>query len=437
MTQPPLNNPDDSQNQDFHRGYNSGLEQVNPDAYAEYVTNAVSADRLQNQIVSYQQELREVDGEIRQTRQDQQQAFASLQQHLVKIDGINKEADRQNKSIAETEQEIASLEERYQKAAPKYSLFAGILYFVAGLSFVAGDLIISHEIVAYALNIRNQTEAWFFAVGLAMVSVLLKPVYDRLIEGPYLQNQEKSQKLYAAFKVTLAVFSVLTLFILGWFRYEAYRTDKMKQAITQNIKNLQIQQADPNSASAILQVEKQMQQVDVLNQGLVTSPFALASFVLSGVLFAVAGAVCLGVSFPILQGFWFRWLQAGPRLKRLRKLRLQKQSVLATIEQGLAEHLIQKGTLENKLNYLTPMTELNERRQDLRTHIRQLEEDQKQAEIGRRVASFKDGLANGTSSRNHPEPAKPEPRFAEQGHVLPSSIDRQTSVNGGGMNGHH
>lgn len=332
------------------------------------------SDRLQHQRTFIQQELQELDTEIRQTRQDQQQTYGSLQQHLVKIDSINKDIARQNQSVSETEADIASLEERYKKAAPKYSLFAGLLYFVAGVSFVAGDLIISHEIVAYALNIRNATEAWFFAVGLAMVSVLLKPVYDRLIEGPYLQNQEKSQKLYASFKITLAIFSVLTLFVLGWFRYEAYRTDKMKQAITQNIKNLQLQQADQTSASAILQVEKQMQQVDVLNQGLVTSPFALASFVLSGVLFAVAGAVCLGVSFPILQGFWFRWLQAGPKLKRLRKLRLQKQQRLAETEGSLSEHLIQKGTLENKLSFLTPLTDLTERRNRLRQQLYALTE---------------------------------------------------------------
>lgn len=349
-------------------------EPIYPEGNSFHPPYQPESDRLQHQRTFIQQEIQELDTEIRQTRQDQQQTYGSLQQHLVKIDSINKDIARQNQSVSETEADIASLEERYKKAAPKYSLFAGLLYFVAGLSFVAGDLIISHEIVAYALNIRNTTEAWFFAVGLAMVSVLLKPVYDRLIEGPYLQNQEKSQKLYASFKITLAIFSVLTLFVLGWFRYEAYRTDKMKQAITQNIKNLQLQQADQTSASAILQVEKQMQQVDVLNQGLVTSPFALASFVLSGVLFAVAGAVCLGVSFPILQGFWFRWLQAGPQLKRLRKLRLQKQQRLAETEGSLSEHLIQKGTLENKLSFLTPLTDLTERRNRLRQQLYALTE---------------------------------------------------------------
>ncbi|MFT4031489.1 MAG: hypothetical protein QM669_03660 [Siphonobacter sp.] len=386
-----------NQSYDYQHGYNSGLEQLNPEAYEGYLSSQISYERLRVLIQSQKEELSELDQEIQQTRQQELQIYASLQQHTVRIDAINKEIGWKGKNLTDTESEIAELTERYQKAAPNYSLFAGILYFVAGAAFVAGDLIISHEIVAYALNIRNTVEAWFFAVGLAMVSVLLKPVYDRLIEGPYLQNQERSQKVYATFKLTLAVFSVFTLFILGWFRYEAYRTDKLKQAITQNIKNLQLQQPDPNST--LQQVEKQLQQVDVLNQGLVTSPFALASFVLSGVLFAIAGAVCLGISFPILQGFWFRWLQAGPHLKRLRKIRTEKRAELAETEKGLSEHLIQKNTFEHQLSLLKPISQLEERRKELIQTIQKEEEECKVAEINYRIAQFNDGFFRGEAQR--------------------------------------
>lgn len=390
----------EQQDPDYHHGYSSGMDRANPEIYEGYLSSVVSYDRLRHLITDYREELKDADQDFRQTREEQLQTYGALQQHVGKLDAIRKEVGRQDRQVQETEAEIEELEDRYRKAAPKYSLFAGLLYFVAGLSFVAGDLIISHEIVAYALNIRNTTEAWFFAVGLAMVSILLKPVYDRLIEGPYLQNQESSRKLYAVFKLTLAVFSILTLFILGWFRYEAYRTDKLKQAITQNVKNLQLQQSDPNSSAAIQQVEKQLQQVDVLNQGLVTSPFALASFVLSGVLFAVAGAVCLGISFPVLQGFWFRWLQAGPQLKRLKKLRAGQLQALSETEQGMTEHQIRKETLENKLETLTPLADLDQRRKDLREIIRKLEEECKVAEINRRIAAFNDGFSKGEHARS-------------------------------------
>ena len=66
-------------------------------------------------------------------------------------------------------------------------MLAGIIYLAAGITFIFGDLIISHEIVAYALNIRDNYEAWAFAIGLAMLSVLLKPAYDRLVEQPFIR----------------------------------------------------------------------------------------------------------------------------------------------------------------------------------------------------------------------------------------------------------
>ena len=94
---------------------------------------------------------------------------------------------------------VPNYAKRRTKASPDYSLFAGLLFLVAGISFLAGDLIISHEIVAYALNIRNPNEAWAFAVGLAMVSILLKPAYDRLIEQPYQENPEKNGLKYTRF----------------------------------------------------------------------------------------------------------------------------------------------------------------------------------------------------------------------------------------------
>ena len=129
---------------------------------------------------------------------------------------------------------------------------AGLFFFAAGLAFVFGDLIISHEIVAYALNIRNNYEAWAFAIGLAMISILLKPAYDRLIEKPYTdQHTQQARSRYAWFKVGLAGFAIVTLGILGWFRYEAYRTDKLKEAINKSVKNLQLNATplDPTAVS--------------------------------------------------------------------------------------------------------------------------------------------------------------------------------------------
>lgn len=126
------------------------------------------------------------------------------------------------------------------------------------------------------------------------------------------EHTQKARTRYAWFKVGLAGFAIITLGILGWFRYEAYRTDKMKEAINKSVKNLQLGATplDPNSTitpqeqQVLLQkIEQQLLRSDELNLGLVNSPWALASFVLSGILFALAGAVSLGMALPVLQNF--------------------------------------------------------------------------------------------------------------------------------------
>ncbi|MFB0908463.1 MAG: hypothetical protein QMB03_09350, partial [Spirosomataceae bacterium] len=187
-----------------------------------------------------------------------------------------------------------------------------ILYLLAGVAFVAGDLIISHEIVAYALNIRNNVEAWLFAIGLASLSILLKPAYERLVEQPYLNDyHEKTTRIYGYFQTFLVVFAMGTMVVLGWFRYEAYKTDKLKDGINKQIQALQLesQPIDPSqpvdNQALILKMDEKLQAFDSLNMTLVNSTWALLSFVLSGVLFAVAGAICLGIAFPILHTFWY------------------------------------------------------------------------------------------------------------------------------------
>lgn len=399
----PQDPPQHADTPDFQHGYSSGIEQVDKNTYENYVSSQVHFEQLGERITEKRQELDATDQELSLTRSQQKTAFDMLQNHLLQGSVAGKEVDRLEAAVSENEAATAALAERREKASSKYGLFAGLLYFVAGVAFVAGDLIISHEIVAYALNIRNNVEAWAFAVGLAMVSVLLKPAYERLIEGPYLENNDSAvvRKRYAWFEGALVVFSLATLFILGWFRYEAYRTDRLKQDINKTIKSIQLQQDpnNPNQVNVLTEVENQLQKMDALNQGLVTSGWALASFVLSGILFAIAGAVCLGISFPILQAYWFRWLQASPRLRRLRKQRVRLVNDLRKAEAQLAVHLTQKAILENELAQLPRTESLETRRLLLTQELNELTEERRLAETDSRIAAYNDGYGKGDVTR--------------------------------------
>ncbi len=394
-------------NTDFQHGYTSGLEQVKADSYEGYLSSQINYEWLTERIAEKRANVQRIDAQVAETTGKRQTTFEALQTHLLSISTLAKQVERLESDRQAIVEEQTDLKQRRTNAATDYSLLAGLLFLVAGVSFLAGDLIISHEIVAYALNIRDTNEAWAFAVGLAMVSILLKPVYDRLIEEPYQTDPVKNRGRYYRFKIGLAVFSVLTLIVLGWFRYEAYRTDQLKAAINKSIKNLQLNapldasgNPLPLTPAVMRQIETQLQNADTLNLDLVNSPWALLSFVLSGVLFALAGAVCLGIALPVLQAFWFRWLQVDIRRWKLRRRlkRLMKQ--LLPAEQALTEQVTRKAVLEHDLALLPELAALEKERQAVYAELASLLQESRLAQTDSRIASYNDGYAKGEVTRD-------------------------------------
>ena len=401
------NDPSHTENYDFQHGYHSGLESVEKHTYEGYLSSQVNFEYLTRQLVEKKQELSDVEKVIGVVKIRFKEAYDGLQERLLKVNLASKNKDRIESQVTENGGFIQQFTDKRISVGHKYSLFAGFIYFFAGISFVLGDLIISHEIVAYALNIRNNFEAWAFASGLAMVSVLLKPAYERLIENPYSENPSpRSERVYVWFKGITVVFAVATLFILGWFRYEAYRTDKMKESVNKSIKQLQNQIVDPLNPSAVLppevlqQIDSKMKIFDALNEKLVNSPWALASFVLSGILFALAGAICLGIAFPVLQCYWQRWLQIDPKLKRLRKEQKRLTIELQAIETELAAQIIQKNILENDLKLLPSLESLHVQKQNLHEEIKAVENETRLAETDARIGAYSDGFGKGLMVRD-------------------------------------
>ncbi|PWK28290.1 hypothetical protein LV89_01073 [Arcicella aurantiaca] len=396
-----------TENYDFQHGYQSGLESVEKETYEGYLSSQVNFEWLTRQLTEKRQELSDLGKVIDHCKLRFKEAYDALQDRILKVNLAGKNKDRTETLLAENQESIRQYSEKRTSVSHKYSLFAGIIYLLAGISFVAGDLIISHEIVAYALNIRNNFEAWAFAIGLAMVSVLLKPAYERLIESPYTDNNSvKSKRIYAWFKGITVAFAVATLFILGWFRYEAFKTDKMKEGVNKSIKQLQNQAFDPLNPSAApspeltQQIDAKMKTFDILNEKLVNSPWALASFVLSGILFALAGAICLGIAFPVLQCYWQRWLQIDPKLKRLRKEQKRLTTELQGFEVELSEQIVQKNILENDLKLLPNLETLESQKQSLQEEIKSIENETRLAETDARIGAYNDGFGKGSMVRD-------------------------------------
>jgi hypothetical protein len=402
-----MNEQNPNENGDYQRGYTRGIEGIDREVYEAYLSSDVNHDWIQERLTSKKEELFSIKNRHQETLQQQKVAYDKLQNEVMGLNNAARQMKDLETSVADIESQTAELKERRLAKAPSYSLVAGLIFLAAGISFIAGDLIISHEIVAYALNIRNSNEAWAFAIGLAMLSILLKPAYDRLVEEPYHRDESpKAKSRYAGFKLVLSIFAIVTLIILGWFRYEAYRTDKLKEAINKSVKNLQLNAVDPltgapvNSPELTNKIEEALRNSDQLNLDLVNSPWALLSFVLSGVLFAIAGAVSLGMALPVLQGFWYRWLQIDPKLGRLRRRRKRILKQIEALQPALVQHMTQKSIFENDMAAMPKLDELREEEARIKSEIDDLENQRRESLTDSRVQSFGDGYAHGKVSRD-------------------------------------
>ena len=403
-----MNQENEYFNEDFQHGYETGVENVEKSTYEAYLGSHTNFEWLEKRIDEKREEVAKINTDIEAAISKRQTSFEKLQTYLMGISTHNQKVVYLKDVIAANLQRIEKLEARIADQSTPYSLFAGILYLLAGIAFVTGDLIISHEIVAYALNIRDNYEAWAFAIGLAMLSVLLKPAYERLVEQPYLREYSaKTKRIYGIFQGFLMVFAIGTMIVLGWFRYEAYKTDKLKDGINKQIKAMQLesQPLDPtmaqpaNNQALVQKIDEQLKAYNKLNIDLVSSPWAMLSFVLSGVLFAVAGAICLGIAFPIVQTYWYKWLQAGPMIKKIRKRNEKVYPELRVAEQELAEQIVQKNIVENDLSLLPNLDELREEKKALQKDIMSLLESSKLADADRRINTFNDGYAKGQTNR--------------------------------------
>lgn len=402
-----MNEQNLNENGDYQHGYTRGIEGIDRQVYENYLSSNVNHDWIQDRLNEKKEELSSVRANNQQALDQHRSAYDRLQNEVMGLNNAATQMKDMERSMTEIDAETEELKTKRAEKAPSYSLIAGLIFLAAGISFIAGDLIISHEIVAYALNIRNSNEAWAFAIGLAMLSILLKPAYDRLVEEPYHRDDTpKARSRYAGFKLALSIFAIVTLVVLGWFRYEAYRTDKLKEAINKSVKNLQLNAVDPltgapiNSPELTNKIEQALHNSDQLNLDLVNSPWALLSFVLSGVLFAIAGAVSLGMALPVLQGFWYRWLQVDPKLWRLRRRRKRILKQMEPLQQTVTRHMTQKTILENDIAILPKLEELKTEEAKIRAEIETLENERRQALTDSRIQSFGDGYAHGQVTRD-------------------------------------
>jgi len=208
------------------------------------------------------------------------------------------------------------------------SLLYASLYSMAGLVFIGGDIVMSKEVVSTALKLRGSLEPWMFAIGIAFLAILLKPAYDRIVEDRYWRGRPG---LFVGLISMVSIASIVTLGCLGAFRSESHLQQSQVRALTS-----EIAQAPAGEIDALYA------QLRTLQMEVASSSYAFWSFIAVSVLFALAGAICLGIGFRHGRDWYhqvFRHRRLRARHDELVSAALDDlQQTVSRLEEALKEH---------------------------------------------------------------------------------------------------
>lgn len=173
------------------------------------------------------------------------------------------------------------------------------LYGLAGAAFIVGDVALARYTVSVALRM-NGWEGWAFAVGLALLAVLLKPVYDRLIEDRY---HEGATRAFTLSIVATAALVGVFLLVMGGYRADFMQSNVEHNQLSDRRDDLerQIARAEQfgraeQQASASRELEEVQSRLAENEGALLNNQKGRWALLLSQLLFAVAGAICLGIA---------------------------------------------------------------------------------------------------------------------------------------------
>lgn len=295
----------------FAHGYVDGAQDVEKTPFERFVRIQAEVERINEEL----EHLKAREQELKSTRAKRVELEADVERDRVRLETYERDAAEIEEAYNEAALTRASAqkEKRENKAAEEVSdssaddtpprrgsLLYAVLYTMAGFVFIAGEIIMSREVVANGLRLQGQVEPWLFAIGIALLAVLLKPAYDRMVEKPYWNGNTLPFKIVIGFTVVL---TLTTLVVLGAFRTEAYSTEQQQERLNEQIRDLQNEGAPP------AEIEPLQQRYDELDTTRFNSRLGLWSFILTGLLFAVAGAVSLGIGLNHLRTWFYRHYQ--------------------------------------------------------------------------------------------------------------------------------
>lgn len=245
-------------------GFENGLLRLDKVIFEKYIEAYEENKRLGLLISRLEKEAEEKEKEFLKTTQDRADWMATVIRK-------KQEHDHQLEEKRRFERLLQYWKEQYQKAMnifsenrPAYGWVGTLLLVAAGVIFILTDISII-KVVAYAVLDMGGNEPLIFAIGIGFLTIVMKPLVDRVFEKPYLQGN----RLYMhGLLIFVSLLTILALGLMGNFRYD----DLLHSLI-----------GDDSIGS-------------YYGKG-----YVAWMFILTSILFAIAGAICFSIGMPVFR----------------------------------------------------------------------------------------------------------------------------------------
>jgi hypothetical protein len=285
-------------------GYSNGLWNVEKELFVPCIEAWEELPYLKEKIAREQAELFHKERELSDTTKVLIESEGILEKNSLKSEALSVKIGRLKDKQQKHEITAAELKDKADNIKTPYGNVAIGLYILVGIAFIACDISVTKDIVSKGLNMAG-IEGWVFAVGLALTAFAIKPAVERIFEKPYYENNKRVRNHW--FIGTVAVIAIITLGLFGYFRGEAHKIHQQLATKTMELDDLKDQKvllgagATGEINAAIRKLESEKME---LEGGLANNMASLVGIILSSILFAVAGAICLSIGIPAAEKKW-------------------------------------------------------------------------------------------------------------------------------------
>lgn len=328
------------------RGFTNGIFRLGDsrEHFVQYIKYKNECERLSREILYYDKKLASIEYELKEGKNRRALLVEKIPAFESKISFSTKKKDLLENELYKQEQELESLTKKQHDLSPEYGWIASILFLLAGIVFILSDVAINYGVTAWGYNMIEE-ESIIFAIGLAFTAFLIKPFFDRMFEKEYQKNGRRMSSIMIGVYTLIMIIGLIMLIILGVFRSDAQDMQGQINSLNSQINN---EQSLGNDATQLIN------QQGTLSKDINSNVWGKIGIVLSGIVFAIGGAISFSISLPNLSQlsskYWFIPLikkKIGIGLKQNREDYLNTIQELAEYDSMLKNTLQEISVIED------------------------------------------------------------------------------------------